>query len=241
MDVSVIRKNLVGLAAAAAATLALVQAPVAFAGALSVLPVRVEVAAGKQFCSLKIGNDGGQDVTVQVRGMRWDQREDGSDVLDQTQRIAVNPAIVTIPAGTKKLVRCSLPAPSASREATYRLIVSELPSAQAQSGTLQTLLQLSIPVFRAQPGARPVLQWSATHDGRLVVSNTGTRHARIARLALRGAAGEPVEAPGNFYLLAGASRVIKGSVMPASAVHAVEALAEDGTAIPVSFQRGSVP
>lgn len=238
MGTSMIRRSLAWLAPAAAA-LALMQAEIALAGSLSVLPVRIEVAAGKQFCSLTIGNDGAEDVTVQVRGLRWYQRADGTDALDETQRIAINPSIVTIPAGTKKLVRCSLPAPAGPVENTYRLIVSELPRSHTESGTLQALLQLSIPVFRSQSGASPLLHWSATDDGQVIVTNTGLRHARVARLVLRGAAGEPVEAASGFYLLAGASRVMPAA-MPAAAVTAVEATAEDGSAIPVSFQHGSV-
>lgn len=239
MGAAMIRKGLAWLVPAVAA-IAFMQAPMAHAGSLSVLPVRIEVAADRQFCSLRIGNDGGEDVTVQVRGLRWDQREDGKDVLDETQPLAINPSIVTIPAGTRKLVRCSLPARAGPVEDSYRLIVSELPRAHEQPGTLQTLLQLSIPVFRAQPGASPALHWSMADDGELIVTNTGTRHARVARLSLRGAAGAPVEAPGSFYLLSGASRVI-AAPLSAEAVTAVEAVAEDGSVIPVSFQHGSAP
>lgn len=239
MGAGITRKSL-GWLAPVVAVIALMLAPIARAGSLSVLPVRVEVAAGKQFCSLTIGNDGADDVTVQVRGLRWYQRTDGTDVLDETQRIAINPSIVTIPAGTKKLVRCSLPAQAGQAETTYRLIVSELPRRQQQPGMLQTLLQLSIPVFRAHAGANPALQWSATEDGRLIITNTGKRHARVARLALRGAAGEMAEAPGSFYLLAGASRVITAP-LPAKAVTALEAMAEDGSVLPVPMQPGSVP
>lgn len=210
----------------------------ALAGALSVLPVRVEVAAGKQFCSLRIGNDGGEDVTVQVRGLGWYQGEDGRDRLDETQRIAINPAIVTIPAGTRKLVRCSLPATGGPREDTYRLIVSELPDGQEEPGTLQTLLQLSIPVFRSEPDASPALHWSADAAGRLILSNTGSRHARIAQLRVRGAGNEPITAAGGFYLLAGARRII-APAMPAGAVTEVEAITEDGTALLVPSQNVS--
>lgn len=239
MRAAIIRKALASLAPAAG-LLALLHTPHLAAGSLSVLPVRVEVAADKQFCSLRIGNDGGEDVTVQVRGLRWYQREDGTDVLDETQRLAINPSILTIPAGTKKLVRCSLPAQAGPIEDSYRLIVSELPRAEEQPGTLKALLQLSIPVFRAQPGASPSLQWSARDDGRLVLTNSGSRHVRIAGLALRGPAADPLEAPGSFYLLAGASRSI-AIPLPAPAVIAVEAMAEDGSMMPVSSQPGSVP
>ena len=207
------------------------QTQAALAGSLSVLPVRVEVAAGQQFCSINIGNDGTSDVTVQVRGYRWHQ-DDGSDALDESQSIAINPAIVTIAPGTKRLVRCSLPQQTGAVESTYRLIVSELSRAEAEPGTLQTLLQLSIPVFRGLPDAKPVLRWSAAADGRLLVSNTGTRHVRIADLVVHPAASDPVRTGASFYLLAGASRAVDAR-LGGAAIAEVEAMTEDGSLLAV--------
>lgn len=217
----------------------LLQAQVAVAGSLSVLPVRVEVAATKQFCSLTIGNDGTEVVTVQVRGFRWHQ-DDGKDALDETQSIAINPSIVTIPAGTDKLIRCSLPEQVGPIESTYRLIVSELPRADAEPGTLQTLLQLSIPVFRAQPGSIVSLSWASAQDGRLIVTNNGTRHTRIAELVVHPSSAAPIRARTNFYLLAGASRIVEADI-GADGIAAVEAMTEDGLFIAVSPEPASHP
>jgi fimbrial chaperone protein len=226
-----IRKGFV-LLVVACGLAGLMQGHAATAGALTILPVRVEVAANQQFCSINVGNDGTQDVTVQVRGYRWHQ-EQGSDALDERESIAINPSIVTIPPGTKKLVRCSLPEQAGPVESTYRLIVSEIPRADAAPGTLQTLLQLSIPVFRAHADAKPSLHWAATGDGRLIVSNAGTRHVRIADLVVRTVAtATPVRVKANFYLLAGASRVVDAEV-GASAIGEVEAMAEDGAFLAV--------
>ena len=205
----------------------LLQAQAALAGSLSVLPVRVEVAANQQFCSITIGNDGTSDVTVQVRGYRWHQ-DDGRDALDESQSIAINPAIVTIAPRTKRLVRCSLPQQTGIIESTYRLIVSELPRAEAEPGTLQTLLQLSIPVFRGLPDAKPLIHWFAAEDGRLVVSNTGTRHVRIADLVVHPANSDPARTGAGFYLLAGARRTVDARV-GGEAIAEVEAMTEDGS------------
>ncbi|WP_156318341.1 molecular chaperone [Porphyrobacter sp. AAP60] len=210
----------------------LLQPQVALAGSLTVLPIRVEVAANRQFCSVTIGNDGTKDVAVQVRGYRWHQ-EDGTDALDESQSIAINPSIMMIAPGAKKLVRCSLPEQSGPIESTYRLIVSELPRAEAEPGTLQTLLQLSIPVFRAQPDARPSLHWEATEDGRLLVTNSGTRHVRIADLVVHPAtAAAPVRAKAGFYLLAGASRTVDADFGKIE-IAEVEAMTEDGAFVAV--------
>lgn len=213
----------------------------ATAGALTALPVRVAVPAHSQFCAITLGNEGAADIAVQIRGYRWHQ-DGGTDALDESQRLAVNPAIVTIPPGTRRLVRCSLPEPTGPAEDTFRLIVSELPLADGAAGTVQTLLQLSIPVFRANPDARAALSWRAAPDGRLEVTNTGTRHVRVADLVLRPAtASDSARVKANAYLLAGATRVFAHPDMPPGEIAAVEAVDEDGAVLTVQPERVSQP
>ncbi|MCU0948483.1 MAG: fimbria/pilus periplasmic chaperone [Porphyrobacter sp.] len=152
----------------------------ALAGALTIMPVKVEIAPDKQFCSLTVGNDAPEAVTVQLRGYRWRQTADGADQLDPAPQLVVNPAIVTIAPGERRLVRCSVPLEAGVAEATYRILVNELPAANSPAGGLQTLLQISIPVFRAEPQARPQITWSQRDDGCVALTNTGTAHARLA-------------------------------------------------------------
>lgn len=213
----------------------------ATAGALTALPVRVAVPAHSQFCAITLGNEGATDIAVQIRGYRWHQ-DGGTDALDESQRLAVNPAIVTIPPGTRRLVRCSLPEPTGPAEDTFRLIVSELPLADGAAGTVQTLLQLSIPVFRANPDTRAALSWRAAPDGRLEVTNTGTRHVRVADLVLRPAtASDAVRVKANAYLLAGATRVLAHPDLPPGGIAAIEAVDEDGAVLTVQPERVSQP
>ncbi len=224
-------RNLVGWVWRAITLAAALVPAVVFAGSLSVFPVRVEVAPGKQFCSLTIGNDGAEDVTVQVRGYRWRQQPDGTDILDDANSIQINPSIVTVPAGSKKLIRCSLPLPTGPHEDTFRLLVNELPRETAAPGTLQALLQLNIPVFRAQPDARPALNWSMTEAGGLLIVNDGARHARIIGLTVKGnLPAEEVRGHRGFYLLAGTSRTIDPG-MPARAVTDIDITTEEGSVV----------
>lgn len=184
--------------------------PVAQAGSLRVMPVRVEVAAGRQFCSLTLGNDAARPMAVQVRGFAWTRDENGADTLDPANGPVVNPAITTIPPGGSRLVRCSLPAtPSGSAsEQQWRLIVDELPSTSSDSapGTVQTLLRLSVPVFRTPEGAQPELAWSVTgseEGGRaLRIINSGKRRAQVLRVVVRLRDGREVPFERGFYLLA---------------------------------------
>lgn len=192
------------------------------AGSLSVMPVRVDVPAGRRFCSLTLGNDSDRPVTVQVRGFAWSRNESGADILTPDEGFVVNPPIATIQPGATRLVRCSLPADAAgsagaSSEKTWRLIVDELPDAtQAQPGVVQTLLRLSVPVFRGDDKAAPQFTASVGAQG-LRLANAGTAHAKVFAVTMTGKgaeAGEPVTLDRTFYLLAGGAQVVPADRVP---------------------------
>jgi len=179
------------------------------AATLRILPVRIEMAADKQFCSLTISNDDATPATVQIRGFGWRKDANGVDQLDPVDGPVVNPSIVSIPGRASRLVRCSLPAHTGPREESYRLIIDELPTATTVPGTVRALLRISMPIFRAPPGAAPALRWSAAKvaDGGWMLSlfNQGDRHVQVTGVTLRAAAGGDVVArvDRGFYLLAG--------------------------------------
>mgnify|MGYP002780264666 CR=1 FL=1 len=201
------------------------------AGALSVMPVKVQIAPGKQFCSLTIGNDAPEEVTVQLRGYRWTQGPDGEDILDPEPQLAINPAIVSIAPGERKLVRCSAPGGDNLPETTYRILVDELPRAAPKAGVLQTLLQISIPVFRSQADARPQIVWSADRDGCVMLINRGTAHGRLASVMLRTAQSGAQPATNGFYLLAGSARMVAPCGPAGETVAGVEATLVDGAVV----------
>lgn len=211
----------------------------ASAATIRVAPVRVDVAPGKQFCALTVGNDADRPVSVQVRGYAWSRDEAGNDALDPTAGPAVNPPIATIPAGGSRLIRCSLPAgrpgtaPPTTREEQWRLVVDELPSNGPQvQGTVQTLLRLSIPVFRTPAHAAPRLTWSMTRttEGKpaLRLVNAGNAHAKILSLQLTAANGNRQTLTRTFYLLAGGALVLPLDQAPAGSLSAVSVESDVG-------------
>lgn len=219
----------------AAAVLALVALPGALgaaparAGSLSVMPVRVDVAAGRRFCSLTLGNDSAQPVTVQVRAFAWSREESGADILDPDNAFVLNPAIATIAPGASKLVRCSLPvaAPAVQAEQQWRLIVDQLPDPDFDvPGTVQTLLRISIPVFRAPDRAAPRLVASFAGKS-LRLANVGTAHVKVLAVRLEGIGGETVTIERSFYLLAGGAQVLPVERLPGGA-QAMHVRAEEG-------------
>jgi fimbrial chaperone protein len=202
------------------------------AGALSVMPVRVEVAAGRRFCALTLGNGSDKALTVQVRAFAWRRDESGADLLDADAAFALNPAIATIAPGAERMVRCSLPsADPAMRgvEGSWRLIVDQLPDPDyAVPGTVQTLLRLSIPVFRA-PDTAVAPRLAAGRAGQGVrVSNSGAVHVKVLAVTLKGADGDAVTVERPFYLLAGGAQIVPADRLPRGGAVAVHVRAEEG-------------
>src|SRR5690606_27632881 len=90
---------------------------------------------------------------AQVRVYRWTQ-VDGQDVLEATRDLAISPPMLEVASGGEQLVRVVRlgPAPAAT-EASYRVVVDELPVAAVDAADggegLRFVLRYSIPVFVA--------------------------------------------------------------------------------------------
>lgn len=201
------------------------------AGSLSVMPVRIDVAPGRRFCSVTLGNDSERAMTVQVRAFAWTRDESGADILEPDNRLAVNPSIATIAPGASRLVRCSLPAgdPAAQAEQQWRLVVDQLPEAGLANapGTVQTLLRISLPVFRA--GEKASANLVATVAPRsLRLANPGTRHVKVLAVTLQGQDGDALTVQRSFYLLAGGAQVVPFDRLPRGGVASLRVRAEEG-------------
>lgn len=172
------------------------------------VPIRIELDRSTNFCALHVTNSGQDPVAVQVRGFAWSQDADGSDRLDPAD-IRVNPSIMELTPGQKRLVRCSLPPHAGPVESTFRLLVDEIPRGSPPPGTMQTVLRLSLPVFRKPPGAAvPLLGWRAGPSGTLEIVNKGRMHAIVAKLVVTRPGLEPEKIERGFYILAGARRLV---------------------------------
>lgn len=178
---------------------------------LSVLPVTVTLQPRQQTAILTLANGGRTDTSIQVRTFAWSQAADGADRLEPTEAIAVSPPLATIAAGRKQIVRLVLRRPPQDREATYRILLDQIPG-PAQIGEVRVALRLSLPVF-AEPAARtaPRLRFGLeSSDGKiyLVATNDGIRHESVRAIALRTAGGVTLTpaAGSSPYVLPGATR-----------------------------------
>ncbi|MCR6662493.1 MAG: fimbria/pilus periplasmic chaperone [Luteimonas sp.] len=183
------RRQLPGLASIAALWMA---AAFAHAANLQVAPTMVKVPAERAAEGLTLSNSGDVVLHAQVRVFQWLQR-DGEDVLVPTQDIAISPPMLEVQGGGTQLVRIVRlgPPPQDGIEASYRLLVDELPIdlPPEQGAGLRFVLQYSIPVFLSPPGSvavSPRLQARLRDEGdrrTLELANEGNGHAQIVDLA----------------------------------------------------------
>ena len=161
----------------------------AHAGSFTVNPVRVTLSAKQPVAAITVRNAGNEPTVVQIEASAWSQ-EQGVDVLNSTNEILATPPIFTLPAGSTQIVRVGLRrAPDMQAELSYRLILREVPPANAPANSLRVALRISMPVFAVPAAATaPDIRWRATrtHDGaiRVHATNNGNAHIQVGKLEL---------------------------------------------------------
>lgn len=175
------------------AAVLLLASAIAGAASLQVTPTTVAIPADRSADGLVLSNNGRAPLHAQVRLFRWTQAN-GEDVLEPTAELAISPPMLELPPGGEQLVRViRLGPPPADVEASYRVIVDELPLEQPdgpepQARGLRFVLRYSIPVFVAPPGRQataPVLhaRLAGSPEARLLeLENLGNGRAQISDL-----------------------------------------------------------
>jgi P pilus assembly chaperone PapD len=110
------------------------------AQSLSVLPVNILLQPGQRATTLTVTNQGNRETAIQVRAYAWSQ-PDGDDQLTTSDSVVVSPPLASIAPGATQVVRLilRLPPSSADREATYRILVDQIPPA-AEPGIVHVVL-----------------------------------------------------------------------------------------------------
>ncbi|MBN6103143.1 molecular chaperone [Xanthomonas sp. CFBP 8703] len=158
------------------------------AASLQVAPTSVQLTAEQSAQGLWLSNSGDTPLQAQVRVFRWRQ-QDGEDLLDPSDRIAISPPMLELAPHSRQLVRIiRLDDAPRTTEETYRVLVDELPSADATASAsgLQFVLRYSVPIFvKPADAAAPALQARLIRDAAapaLEVVNRGSQHAQLVDL-----------------------------------------------------------
>lgn len=194
----------------AACLLALFGAPAAHAQSIAIQPVLVTIPAGANSAVMTIMNRSANADAFQIRGFQWEQTPEQVISLKPSADIIASPPIGTLEPGQTQTVRILITKPPMDREASYRILVDEIPPPSAP-GTVRVAIRLSVPVFVAPPvRALPDLHWSLRRAGGnliLTAHNTGNSHASIISLDLdQGGKDIVVGAHQLPYILPGATR-----------------------------------
>lgn len=180
------------------------------AQALKVIPVNIQMPPGQRTATLTVINEGNTETAIQIRAYAWNQ-SDGNDQLTSSNEVLASPPLTTIAAGATQVVRLVLRRTPEGREATYRILLDQIPSA-AVPGEVKIVLRMSIPIF-AQPKNRTAshVQFHIERDAGqvyLVGINNGLRHEAIRDIVLSTKDGRKLKTAAGAapYILAGVTR-----------------------------------
>ncbi|MDR6181217.1 fimbrial biogenesis chaperone [Asaia bogorensis] len=184
------------------------QAPAFAASSVTIWPVNPVLGRDSEASALWLENNDRKPVLLQIRVFRWTQAQ-GDDRYDEQSDIIASPPMATVQPGTRQLIRLMRTGGNNhDSEAAYRVLIDEIPTPDAQpnaiAGASQIAIQLrySIPLFvyganapadAANPSMssdlkeKPHLIARLEHRNghtMLVVSNTGSIHAKLSRVSL---------------------------------------------------------
>ncbi|MBU2718151.1 molecular chaperone, partial [Acidithiobacillus ferridurans] len=125
---------------------------------MTVLPVTIQMAPGQKATTLTVINHGHREIAFQVRAFAWTQLH-GRNKLTPTAELLASPPLGTLAPGGRQIIRMVLRRPPQGREASYRILLDEIPP-PAAPGMVRIALRMSIPIF-AEPQTRvaPHVLW----------------------------------------------------------------------------------
>jgi len=207
---TIARQRVVAAVGLVPVLMALLAVGAARAQSLMVLPVNIQMAPGQKATTLTVINRGDTETAIQVRAYAWNQ-SDGDDQLTTSDAVMVSPPLTSIAPGASQVVRLVLRQAPEGREATYRIVLDQIPPA-AEPGVVRVVLRLSIPIF-AQPATRaiPHVYFHIQQDAGkifLVAINDGGRHEAIREAVLWTSDGRKLKTGSSAspYVLAGMTR-----------------------------------
>ena len=144
------------------------------------------LSPGQKATSLTVTNQGKSETAIQIRAFAWSQ-QDGRTSLTATDEVVASPPLATIAPGATQVVRLILRQSPQKREATYRILLDQIPP-PAEPGVVHIVLRMSIPIF-AQPAIRSFadVQFHLERNAGqlyLVGYNAGNLHESIRDIVL---------------------------------------------------------
>lgn len=199
----------------------------ASAASFSLNPTRVELAPQHRADIITLHNAGDTPLRMQVRAMHWSMAADGHWQLTPTSDLIITPELIEIAPDTSAQLRVGSLLDAGTTEASYRLLLNELPNLgggkQNKTAEINVLSEVSLPVFiePAKSTRIPMLRSAAIEHGMLLlgIGNDGSQRLdpQDIKLTVNDRAGrvlERREAMAN-YVLPGATAPLQLKLPPA--------------------------
>jgi len=185
------------------------------AGDFRVSPVMLHFDSDTKSGVIKLINEGGEGLRLQLGAFEWTQDAEGKDVYAETGDVVFFPKIMVVEPKSERVIRVGRTLPAGEKEKTYRLFVEEIPRRAESEGVRVTIaVRFGVPLFvqPAKEEPRGEIAEAGLSGGELglLVRNTGNVHFMIQSIDISGrnADGEEKfsEQIAGWYLLGGASR-----------------------------------
>ena len=189
----------------------------AYAGALRISPIRLDLDENQRATTLTLANQSAESENLQIRAFQWVQDDHGKDSLKETNDIILSPAVISIPGnGTFNVRVVRTAVEPVKTELAYRVIIDELPKPvdERKNATgVNMLLRSSLPLFIGNSdvmGKQEALVSDENGVCTVKVINTGSRHILLEKLSItsqnNGESYPVMVNPVNGYVLPGKSK-----------------------------------
>ena len=204
----------------------------AAAATFSVSPTRLELNAKHRASILTFTNSGQRALRMQVRTMSWSMAAGGAWQLAPSDDLIATPELLEIAPGHSVQLRVGSMAAAGAREASYRLLIDELPDLGEDAGPhrpeVKVLTRVSLPVYLEPPRLTrvPTLRSASIERGELVIGigDEGTQRldAQGVKLTVTGAGGQPLARHEQVadYVLAGSTGYLHVKLPPSECAQA---------------------
>lgn len=163
-------------------------ANIAHAGNFNVSPTRIQLDKDHRSVLFTITNNSMATLRFEVTTSAWDEAEDGTMLLADTDDLVVFPTLLSLPAGGSRRLRVGAADAPGMQEHAYRIFVTELPAGAVDDTTgIRVLTRIGVPVFvgPSRPAAHLEVDEAALHDEQLdvVVANSGVTYAMVREIS----------------------------------------------------------
>jgi fimbrial chaperone protein len=198
------------------------------ASQLSIQPLLIALSRSSASSSLRLENNGTEDVRLQIKGFAWSETAKDDVALQPTEDLIVFPSVMTLKPGEHRSVRIAAVVPVEATEKSYRIQIVELAAPPVLGAPIETMTihlhsRITVPVFLpslARDQQHDALAGVAAHAKAVTVAvtNPGNTHSLVheVRISAKDASGAVLftgSVPG-WYLLPGITRTYSIAAPP---------------------------